>query len=169
MVTCPWSHLFYNSRGAWQCMPCTSQQSLLLSNYKWDAIFIYSQFHDNIYIQVYTCANGLDVGIAYICPLQLVRQFKYIYTHIVMQLQKLQVVQTHVYIYKVLVIAMNMNVNSNRWHFFYKRCLQFLSKYLMLSIAMSTNEMQSEIHAMETFNNSFSNNLILCFIWKGKC
>ena len=79
-------------------------------------VFIYSQYHDNIYIQVYTCANGLDVGIAYICPLQLVRQFKYIYiyTHIVMQLQKLQVVQIHVYIYKVLVIGMNMNVNSNR-------------------------------------------------------
>ena len=76
--------------------------------------FIYSQYHDNIYIQVYTCANGLDVGIAYICPLQLVRQFKYIYTHIVMQLQKLQVVQIHLYIYKVLVIGMNMNVNSNR-------------------------------------------------------
>ena len=77
-------------------------------------LFIYSQYHDNIYIQVYTCANGLDVGIAYICPLQLVRQFKCIYTHIVMQLQKLQVVQIHVYIYKVLVIGMNMNVNSNR-------------------------------------------------------
>ena len=77
-------------------------------------LFIYSQYHDNIYIQVYTCANGLDVGIAYICPLQLVRQFKYIYTHIVMQLQKLQVVQIHLYIYKVLVIGMNMNVNSNR-------------------------------------------------------
>ena len=77
-------------------------------------LFIYSQFHDNIYIQVYTCANGLDVGIAYICPLQLVRQFKYIYTHIVMQIQKLQVVQIHVYIYKVLVIGMNMNFNSNR-------------------------------------------------------
>ena len=77
-------------------------------------LFIYSQYHDNIYIQVYTCANGLDVGIAYICPLQLVRQFKYIYTHIVMQLQKLQVVQIHVYIYTVLVIGMNMNVNSNR-------------------------------------------------------
>ena len=55
-------------------------------------LFIYSRFHDNIYIQVYTCANGLDAGIAYICPLQLVRQFKYIYTHIVMQIQKLQVV-----------------------------------------------------------------------------
>ena len=76
--------------------------------------FIYSQFHDNIYIQVYTCANGLDIGIAYICPLQLVRQFKYIYTHIVTQIQKLQAVQIHVYIYKVLVIGMNMNVNSNR-------------------------------------------------------
>ena len=74
------------------------------------AMFIYSQYHDNIYIQVYTCANGLDVGIAYICPLQLVRQFKYIYTHIVMQLQKLQVVQIHVYIYKVLVIGMNMTL-----------------------------------------------------------
>ena len=47
-------------------------------------LFIYSQIHDNIYIQVYTCASGLDVGIAYICPLQLVRQFKYILTHIVM-------------------------------------------------------------------------------------
>ena len=70
--------------------------------------FIYSQYHDNIYIQVYTCANGLDVGIAYICPLQLVRQFKYIYTHIVMQLQKLQVVQIHLYIYKVLVIGMKI-------------------------------------------------------------
>ena len=23
----------------------------------------YSQFHDNIYVQVYTCANGLDVGL----------------------------------------------------------------------------------------------------------
>ena len=33
-------------------------------------LFIYSQFHDSIYIHVYTCANGLDVGIAYICPLQ---------------------------------------------------------------------------------------------------
>ena len=31
-----------------------------------------------------------------------------------MQIQKLQVVQIHVYIYKGLVIGMNMNVNSNR-------------------------------------------------------
>ena len=62
-------------------------------------LLIYSQCHDNIYIQVYTCANGLDVGIAYICPRQLVGQFKYIYTHIVTQIQKLQVVQIHMYTY----------------------------------------------------------------------
>ena len=56
----------------------------------WPKVFlIYSQFHDNIYIQVYTCANGLNVDIAYICPLQSVRQFKYIYIHIVTQIQKL--------------------------------------------------------------------------------
>ena len=37
-------------------------------------LLIYSQYHDNIYIQVYTYVNGLDVSIAYICPLRLVRQ-----------------------------------------------------------------------------------------------
>ena len=45
-------------------------------------LFIYSQFHDNIYIQVYRCANGLDVGIAYICPLQFGETIQiHIYAH----------------------------------------------------------------------------------------
>ena len=124
--------------GQW-IMPSLGKFSFpALSVYIFIYLFIYSQYHDNIYIQVYTCANGLDVGIAYICPLQLVRQFKYIYTHIVMQLQKLQVVQIHVYIYKVLVIGMNITLILTG-DIFYKRCLQFLSKYLRLSIAMSTN------------------------------
>ena len=59
--------------------------------------FIYSQFYDKIYIQVCTCANGLDVDIAYICPLQLVRQFNYIYmyTHTVTQIQKLSNANTN--------------------------------------------------------------------------